>query len=142
MVYLDTSVLVPLFLPEPDSERIQRWIERQSGVLLSISEWTITEFVSALGLKVRAELLKPDQAIEAQEAVEKLAAQSLHIHVPTRADYVRATAFLGGYGLGLRAGDALHLAIAYNEAAKAVYSLDRLFVSAGRKLKIKAGRPV
>jgi predicted nucleic acid-binding protein len=142
MVYLDTSVLVPLFLPEPESERIQRWIERQSGELLSISEWTLTEFASALGLKVRTKYLQLDQAREAQKVFEKLAAESLHVHVPTRADYVRATAFLGEYGLGLRAGDALHLAIAYNEAAKAVYSLDRLFVSAGRKLKIKTSRPI
>jgi len=142
MVYLDTSVLVPLFLPEPESERIQRWIERQSGELLSISEWTLTEFASALGLKVRTKYLQLDQAREAQRVFEKLAAESLHVHVPTRADYVRATAFLGEYGLGLRAGDALHLAIAYNEAAKAVYSLDRLFVSAGRKLKIKTSRPI
>lgn len=142
MVYLDTSVLVPLFLPEPESERIQRWIERQSGELLSISEWTLTEFASALVLKVRTKLLHLDQAREAQKLFEKLVAHSFHVHVPTRADYVRATGFLGEYRLGLRAGDALHLAIAYNEAAKAVYSLDRLFVSAGRKLKIKTGRPI
>jgi predicted nucleic acid-binding protein len=44
--------------------------------------------------------------------------------------------------MGLRAGDALHLAIAYNEAASAVYSLDRLFAAAGRKLKIKTERPI
>ncbi len=142
MVYLDTSVLVPLFLPEPESDRIQRWMERQSGEVLSISEWTLTEFASALGLKVRAKFLDLAQAREAQKLFEKLAAQSFHVHVPTRADYVRATAFLGEYGLGLRAGDALHLAIAYNEAANAVYSLDRLFVSAGRKLKIKTVRPL
>jgi predicted nucleic acid-binding protein len=74
--------------------------------------------------------------------LEKLAAQSFHVHVPTRADYVQANAFLGEHGLGIRAGDALHLAIAYNETAEAVYSLDRLFVSAGRKFKIKTERPI
>ena len=141
MVYLDTSLLVPLFFPEPESERIQRWMERHSGELLSISEWTLTEFASALGLKVRTKMLELDQARQAQSLFEKLAADSFHVHVPTRADYVRATAFLSEYGLGLRAGDALHLAIAYNEAAIAVYSLDRLFISAGRKLKIKTARP-
>jgi predicted nucleic acid-binding protein len=142
MIYLDTSVLVPLFLPEPQSERIQRWMERQSGESLSISEWTLAEFASALGLKVRTKMLGPDQARQAQKLFEKLAAQSFHVHVPTRADYLRATTFLGEYGLGLRAGDALHLAVAYNEAANAVYSLDRLFISAGRKFKIKTGRPI
>jgi predicted nucleic acid-binding protein len=142
MVYLETSVLVPLFLPEPESERVQRWLERQTDKILLISEWTLTEFASALGLKVRSKLLQLHKAQEAQKLFEKLAAQSLHVHVPTRADYVRAKDYLSEYGLGLRAGDALHLAIAFNETAKAVYSLDRLFISAGRKLKIKTDRPI
>ncbi len=87
-------------------------------------------------------MLELDQARQAQKLFEKLAAQSFQVHVPTRADCVRATAFLGEHGLGLRPGDAVHLAIAYNEAANAVYSLDRLFISAGRKLKIKTARPI
>jgi len=142
MLYLDTSVLIPLFIPEPESDRIQRWIERQAPDALHISEWTLTEFVSALGLKVRTKDLQPDQARNAQNLLERLASQSFHVHVPTRADYVQATAFLGEHSLGLRAGDALHLAIAYNEAADAVYSLDKLFIAAGRKLKIRTERPV
>jgi predicted nucleic acid-binding protein len=142
MLYLDTSVLVPLFIPEPESDRMQRWIERQAAESLYISEWTLTEFASALGLKVRAKHLQPDQARNAQKLLERLAAQSFHVHVPTRADYVKASAFLGEHALGIRAGDALHLAIAYNETAEAVYSLDRLFVSAGRKFKIKTERPI
>jgi predicted nucleic acid-binding protein len=141
MLYLDTSVLVPLFLPEPESDRMQRWIERQAAGLLCISEWTLTEFASALGLKVRTKQLRPDQALNAQKLLEGLAVQSFRVHIPTRADYVQAAVFLGERALGLRAGDALHLAIAYNEAAGAVYSLDRLFVAAGRKLKIKTVRP-
>jgi predicted nucleic acid-binding protein len=142
MLYLDTSVLVPLFIPESVSDRMQRWIERNAAELLYISEWTLTEFASALGLKVRTKHLQPSQARNAQKLLERLAAQSFHVHVPTRADYVQANAFLGEHDLGLRAGDALHLAIAHNEGAQAVYSLDRLFVSAGRKLKIKAERPI
>jgi len=43
MLYLDTSVLVPLFLPEADSDRLQRWIERQDSGGCAISEWTLTE---------------------------------------------------------------------------------------------------
>jgi uncharacterized protein len=142
MLYLDTSVLVPLFLPEPESDRMQRWLERQAGESLSISEWTLTEFSSALRLKVRAKHLQPDQARYAQRLLEKLAVESFQVHVPTRADYVLATAFLSDYALGLRAGDALHLAIGYNAGAGAVYSLDRVFISAGRKLKIKTESPI
>jgi predicted nucleic acid-binding protein len=54
----------------------------------------------------------------------------------------KTTAFLGEHALGLRAGDALHLAIADNEAAVAVYSIDRLFISAGRKLNMKTECPI
>ena len=75
---------------------------------------------------MRTKQLQPDQARNAQKLLERLAAQNFHVHVPTRADYVQATAFLGEHASGLRAGDALHLAIAYNEAVGAVYSLDRL----------------
>jgi predicted nucleic acid-binding protein len=128
-----------MLYPEPESDRMQRWIERQAAGLLCISEWTLTEFASALGLKVRTKQLRPDQALNAQKLLEGLAVQSFRVHIPTRADYVQAAVFLGERALGLRAGDALH--IAYNEAAGAVYSLDRLFVAAGRKLKIKTVRP-
>lgn len=59
-----------------------------------------------------------------------------------RADYARAAVFLGEHGLGLRAGDALHLAVAYNEGAGVVYSLDQLFIAAGRESKINTERPI
>lgn len=49
MVYLDTSVLVPLFVPEPASINVRRWFEQQGGIVLAISDWTMTEFASALG---------------------------------------------------------------------------------------------
>jgi len=142
MRYLDTSLLVPLLVPEPASDRVQRWLERQAEEALSISEWTLTEFASAMGLKVRAGHLQSDQARRAQVLLEKLAAESFVVQTPTRADYVKAGVFLSQYSLGLRAGDALHLAIAYNNDAEVTYSLDRLFVAAGRKLKIKTERPI
>jgi predicted nucleic acid-binding protein len=37
---------------------------------------------------------------------------------------------------GLRAGDALHLAITANHGAKKVWSLDQGFIKAGKQLKL------
>jgi predicted nucleic acid-binding protein len=142
MLYLDTSVLVRLFLPEADSDRLQRWIERQDSGGMCISEWTLTEFASALGLKVRSKQLEPEQALDARRLLGTLSAESFLVLTPTRADYVRAAAFLDEHELGLRAGDALHLAIALNEGIDTVYSLDRVFLAAARKLKIKTARPL
>jgi predicted nucleic acid-binding protein len=52
MVYLDTSILVPLFVPEDASQTIRNWFAKQSQAELTISEWACTEFVSAIGIKV------------------------------------------------------------------------------------------
>jgi len=142
MLYLDTSVLVPLFVPEPESSSMRAWFDAQAGETLAISDWTLTEFASAMGIKVRDKGLKPDQAQKACDLMEKLAADSFKVFTPTRSDYGRATEHLGYHALGLRAGDALHLAIAQNEDAKYLYTLDRRLIEAARKLKFKAASPI
>jgi predicted nucleic acid-binding protein len=142
MLYLDTSVLVPLFVPEPASVGVRRWLERQASELLAVSDWTLTEFASALGIKVREKQLQPDQARKAVALLEKLAADSLRVFTPSRADFHRAASYLLQHRLGLRAGDALHLAVAEGEGIDAVYSLDRRFIAAGRKLKINVASPI
>jgi predicted nucleic acid-binding protein len=53
MLYLDTSVLVPLFVAEPDSAAERDWFDDQLAQTLAISDWSITEFASAMGIKVR-----------------------------------------------------------------------------------------
>jgi predicted nucleic acid-binding protein len=63
--------------------------------------------------------------------------------LPTGADFDLARRFLRNYETGLRSGDALHLAIASNHGAEAIYSLDRGLLRAGRHLGLpveSAGR--
>lgn len=142
MLYLDTSVLVPLFVSEPESASVRAWFGARAGETLAISDWTLTEFASAMGIKVRAKGLKPAQAHKACALMEKLAADSLKVITPTRGDYSRAAEYLGHHALGLRAGDALHLAIAQNEDAECLYTLDRRLIEAAQKLKFKAASPI
>lgn len=142
MIYLDTSVLMPLFVPEPQSTALRGWFERQSEEVLAISDWTLTEFASALGIKVRIKGLSALQARTAYALLDKLAKDSFQTFTPSRADYSRAGHFLSQHRLRLRAGDALHLAVAEAQAADTVYSLDRSFVNAGRKLKIATASPL
>lgn len=142
MLYLDTSVLVPLFVPEPDSDSIRRWFDRQTEQALAISDWTLTEFASAMGIKVREKNLKPALARKACELMNALAAESLQVFTPTRADHVSASRFLDQHALGLRAGDALHLGVASNQGATAFHTLDRRLLDAGGKLGIKTQSPV
>jgi uncharacterized protein len=142
MIYLDTSVLVPLFVSEPESDAVRHWFARQQEADLTISDWTLTEFASAMGIKVREKGLSADRALKATGLMENLAMESLHVLTPTRADYTRARQMLMQHQAGLRAGDALHLAVAEGEGVEAVYSLDKRFIKAGQKLKIKTASPI
>ncbi|HUP92983.1 MAG TPA: type II toxin-antitoxin system VapC family toxin [Solimonas sp.] len=142
MLYLDTSVLVPLFVPEPESAALRGWLESNAAASLAISDWTLTEFASAMGIKVRTKALKPEQARKACELMDRLAADSFRVFTPTRSDFGKAAEYLGHHSLGLRAGDALHLAVAQNEGAERFYTVDRRLIEAGRRLKVAIASPV
>lgn len=142
MLYLDTSVLVPLFVPEPESAALRDWFDRNAAKPLATSEWALTEFASAMGIKVREKGLRAAQADEANALMRGLAAYSLRVFAPNRTDFSKAAQLLAHYNCGLRAGDALHLAVAQNEEAACVYTFDRRLIEAGRKLKIRVARPL
>jgi uncharacterized protein len=140
--YLDTSVLVPLFVPEPLSDPIRAWFDAEAGATLAISAWTLTEFASAMGIKVRDKGLRPEQAQTACALMQTLATASLRVFTPTRGNFEQAAAYLAQHALGLRAGDALHLAIAQDQNAERFYTLDRRLITAARKLKLRVESPV
>lgn len=142
MIYLDTSVVLPLFVPAAESTLVRRWLARHASQVLAISDWTLTEFASAIGIKVRERSLTVRRAREANQLMAELTAASLVLCLPTRADFLRASEYLSHHALGLRAGDALHLAIAGTHNAEAVFSFDRKFVSAGAALGIHTAIPV
>ena len=52
MVYLDSSAAVPLFVPEPASERVAAWFAGFSDTIVA-GGWIVTEFAIALSLKER-----------------------------------------------------------------------------------------
>jgi predicted nucleic acid-binding protein len=57
--------------------------------------------------------------------------ESFAVLLPNADDFDLAKEFLGTYDAGLRAGDALHLAIAKTHRATTVYSLDKTLLKAG-----------
>ena len=142
MDYLDTSVLVALFIPEPDSAAVRAWFDARPAGSFAISDWTLVEFASAMGIKVRTGALSPAQARSARSLMNQLATESLRVIVPTRDDYARAAGYLGRHELALRAGDALHAAITQSESRIRLVTLDRRLIDAGRKLKIRIVSPI
>lgn len=134
MFYFDTSFLVPLILPEETSDRIADFVRGLAVDKLMISHWARVEFSSLLARDVRTGVLEAQAAAEGDAQFENMARESFVVALPNADDFTLAKAFLGDHESGLRAGDALHLAIASNRRAEAIYSLDRTMIRAGRTL--------
>ena len=55
MRYWDASALVPLFVTEPDSQRVREWLSEDDGIVTWV--WTRTEIVSAVERRAREGVL-------------------------------------------------------------------------------------
>ena len=142
MRYFDTSFLAPLVLEEATSARVERFIAALPPEELAVSHWTGTEFASLLAREVRMGGLRAAEATETAAEFEAIMAESFVILLPGAEDFDLARRFLGNYATGLRAGDALHLAIAANRKSEAIYSLDNRMVQAGRMLRLPISRGI
>jgi predicted nucleic acid-binding protein len=131
MVYADTSALVPAFIREPKSEAVLQWMEA-SGERLVVSEWAIAEFASATAIKVRTGQIAGPIAKQAMTRFLEFAQKHCSIAAPQRAEFRRAADLAGDVDLKLRAGDALHLAIAEASNAESILCLDEV-MSVGAK---------
>jgi predicted nucleic acid-binding protein len=140
MLYLDTSVLVAAMTEEPHTERIQTWMAAQDPRALIISEWVVTEFSAALSIKLRTLQIEPNVRSNVLADFKILTTDSIPILPVSRAHFYAAAKFADQYSLGLRAGDALHLAIAADHGAT-LCTLDRRQAEAGAALGVKSLLP-
>jgi len=136
MHYFDTSFLVPLILPEATSDPIARFFADLAGEELAVSHWMRVEFSSFLAREVRMGSLSVEAARDADARFETMVDESFAVLLPNRDDYNLAKEYLGRFETRLRAGDALHLAIARNRGAEAIYSLDKMLLKAGKILGV------
>lgn len=135
MVYLDTSFIAPLVIAEASSESVEAFLLGRKTELAT-SQWTRVELASLVSRRVRMGEFDADQAEAIRAALDRLLSESFTMLTPTAADFTTAVALLAKPGTGLRAGDALHLAIARNHGAKTMYTLDRGLLKAGKQLKV------
>jgi uncharacterized protein len=142
VLYFDTSFLVPLLLQEQTSVKVERLLVGLAGEELAISHWTRVEFSSLLAREVRMGGLKIAAAREADAEFETIVRESFIVLLPTSDDFDLAKDYLGRPATGLRAGDALHLAIAHNHGSQRIYSLDNTFLKAGRLIGLPMTRGI
>jgi len=112
MIYVDTSVLVSALTSEPGTHAAQAWLWTQRPREIEISDWTLTEFSAALSIKARMGRLAPDERAATQAEFARVAALYFVSWEIGSGIFERAARLCERVESGLRASDALHVAIA------------------------------
>ena len=135
-LYVDTSVLVAALTKEADTARMQNWLAAQSPGALAISAWAVTEFSAALSIKLGTGDINAAHRANALAAFALLCEESLNVLGVSAANFRAAALFADQSKLGLRAGDALHLAVCAEHGAE-LCTLDRRLSRAGPALGVR-----
>ncbi|RFD21080.1 PIN domain-containing protein [Komagataeibacter melaceti] len=129
-LYIDTSVLVAALTNEGETTRMQDWLGAQAPEDLFVSDWVVTEFSSALSIKLRTGQITVTDRANSLAMFTRLCAESFGVVPVTSQNFRTAARFSDQYTLGLRAGDALHLAVCADHGLT-LCTLDRRLAEAG-----------
>jgi predicted nucleic acid-binding protein len=130
-MYIDTSLLVPYYCPEPLSRAAERTIRGDPRA--AVSDLVEVEFFSALARKTRERDMSTADATRAGERFVDHLQAGLYARLPVqRQHYEAARTWLARFTLPLRTLDALHLALADLEGLRLATADEDLSRSAKR----------
>lgn len=132
MIYVDTSVIVALLTVEPRTQDMTAWYTGL-GETPTCSDWLLTEFSSALSIKLRTGQISEANAKRVRKEFELLTEGGLRIVPVSRSAFRRAAEMTGLHDHGLRAGDSLHLAVALELGACHMATLDRTLAANAKR---------
>jgi len=135
-VYLDASVLVPLFTYDPFSSRAENVLRSLASILV-VSDFAAAEFASVIARQVRIRDMTRHNARIAFSAFDSWAARTAQRVEIEPLDVQAAEAFVRRLDLNLRAPDAINIAIAQRIGA-ALFTFDKRMMQNARAL----GTPV
>jgi hypothetical protein len=134
MFYLDSSVAVSAVSAEKGTDAVLKWLSAHEDVLTS--DWLMTEATAALSQKRRMGVLAAEEHAQAVAALHRQIGGTFTSLPVTRQDFRLAARFAERADTRLRAGDALHLAIA-SAAGATLVTLDKKQACAGELLQVK-----
>ena len=136
MIYVDTSVIVALLSVEPKTQEVTAWYAGLRDTP-SCSDWLLTEFYSALSIKLRTGQINEAGAKRVRKEFALLVDGGLRIVPVTRGAFVHAAEMVKRYDHGLRAGDSLHLAVALELGVSHMATLDGTLAANAKRKGIK-----
>lgn len=139
MIYLDTSAAIPLFVPEPASDAVDAWLEACDDTLIS-SDWILTEFASALSIKVRRGEIEQKQAQAAWMDFENFCQSGLRLVPVSRQAFAQAAKLVHNIPSNLRSGDSLHLSMALEAGAAGIATADNNLAKNARSMGLAVNR--
>jgi uncharacterized protein len=136
VIYLDTSAIVPLFLPEPRSPEVET---RLMGQEIVISDLVLGEFSAAIAMAVRiGRIEEPTARTLLEQFDDWVADHTLVAHIQSE-DFTIATACIRRFDLALRTPDALHIAITSRLGAE-LLTFDAKMAAAATALGVRAAK--
>jgi uncharacterized protein len=123
MVYIDTSTIVALLTSEPKTQDVVNWY---AGLRDSpyCADWLLTEFSSAVSIKLRTRQLTEAHAKLVRKEFNLLVTGGIRLVPVSRAAFKQAADMIKPHRFALRAGDSLHLAVALELGASHMATLD------------------
>lgn len=135
MPYLDSSALAKIYAPETGSEDLENSILGRDDLL--ISDLVVTEAASALGRRRREGTISQETANVFHQTILRDLSDGFFRHVDLNAGTHRhAERLLLASAIPLRAGDALHLALAMAARAGVIVTFDDRLARAARQAGI------
>jgi predicted nucleic acid-binding protein len=134
----DASILVPLFVPEKASERVDAFLRKNMHSL--ISDFAIGEFSATISTKLRRADITLAQAERILTDFDLWISNNGTRVVTQADDLVIATRLVRRFDLALRMPDALYIALA-SRLSVSLATLDRHQAIAGRTIGIRVLEP-
>jgi uncharacterized protein len=138
LIYLDTSALASIYVPEPASDRIERLVAAEP--VRAISDLAEVEMYSAISRRLRMrELSRPHASAIVSSFEADLAGRAFRVIALDSSHFRTARGLIARFDNGLRTLDALHLSVVATSGFELV-TLDQSMAKAARAIGVTVRR--